>query len=353
MKKGQISILLFALLLCFGTASAQVDSRQRTPETVITDGLAQLPAQTSKAYNQVISEMAGTGQKGMELLTGMLKPADKAKNAAFEYAIDGIVNYVSAAGRENQREGIRKGLIAGLDKVSDNPNKAFLLTELTKLSTPAEASVFEKYLGDSYLQDFALNGLATTPGTEDVITKLITSGGTTLPKSKLAYLAYFKKLKGVESNLLEWTKGADDKTLASIYNALTVCGGTNSLSTLASAAKSANFASDIVGAGDSYLQLLNNISDEKAVLKSAKSLLKNNNQAIRCAGLRLLLKSDSKNATKNILSALKDNSAQYRNTALDFAKQYAGDGILSTVAGSMKSLSPAAQTDVVRWLGNN
>ena len=100
MKRGKYSILLLVFLLCFGvTAYAQTDSRQRTPETVITDGLAQLPAQTSKAYNEVIGEMAATGQTGIQMLAGMLKPADKAKNATFEYAINGIVNYVSAAGK--------------------------------------------------------------------------------------------------------------------------------------------------------------------------------------------------------------------------------------------------------------
>ena len=352
MKKGKYSILLLVLCLCFGiTSYAQTDSRQRTPETVITDGLAQLPAQTSKAYNQVIGEMAATGQKGIELLTGMLKPADKAKNATFEYAINSIVNYVSAAGKENMRDGIRKGLISGLDKCTDNPNKAFLMTQLQKLATVSEVPVFEKYLSDSYLQDYAVRALASTPKADNEVTNIIKSGKA--PKSSLAYLAYFKKLKGVEPLLLEWTNNADDKTLAAVYNALTVCGSTASIKTLQAAAKAKGYESEPTGATDSYLQLLNNLDDNQAVLKAAKELVKSDKQAIRCSGLELVLKSDRKNVAKNVLAALKDNNNQYRNTALDYAKQYAGDGIFSTVASKFKSLSTDAQTDVVRWLGNN
>ncbi len=352
MKKGKYSILLLVLFLCFGiTTYAQTDSRQRTAETIITDGLAQLPAQTSKAYNEVIGEMAATGQKGMEMLAGMLKPADKAKNATFEYAINSIVNYVSAAGKENMREGIRKGLIAGLDKCTDNPNKAFLMTQLQKLSTVAEVPVFEKYLGDSYLQDYAVRALAATPNIDNEITSLIKSGKA--PKSSLAYLAYFKKLKGVEPILLEWAKSGDDKTLSAVYNALSVCGSTASIKTLQAAAKAKGYVLEPTSATDAYLQLLENLDDNAAVLKAAKELLKNNNQAIRCSGLKLLLKSDRKNVTKNILAALKDGNNQYRNTALFFARQYAGTSIFNTVASKFKSYSVGAQTDIVRWLGNN
>ena len=352
MKKGKYSILLLVFLLCFGvTAYAQTDSRQRTPETVITDGLAQLPAQTSKAYNEVIGEMAATGQTGIQMLAGMLKPADKAKNATFEYAINGIVNYVSAAGKESMRDAVRKGLIAGLDKCTDNANKAFLMTQLQKISTVAEVPVFEKYLSDSYLQDYAVRALASTPNIDNEVVSLIKSGKA--PKSSLAYLAYFKKLKGVEPILLEWAKSGDDKTLSAVYNALTVCGSTASIKTLQSAAKAKGYILEPTSATDAYLQLLDNLYDNQAVLKSAKELLKNDKQAIRCAGLKLLLKSDRKNVAKNILKALKDDNPQYRNTALSFAKQYAGNGIFNTVAAKFKSFQTGAQTDIVRWLGNN
>ena len=352
MKKLKYSVLIWALFVCFGlTANAQTDSRQRTVETVITDNLAQLPVSSSKEYNEVIGEMAATGQKGMEMLASMLKPADKAKNATFEYAINSIVNYVNVAGKENLQDGIRKGLINGLEKCTDNANRAFLLTELNKLATASEYSLYEKLLGDAYLQDYAIRGLAQIPGINSQVVELLKSQKA--PKSALAYLAYERNLKGVEPILLEWAKESDEKTLDAVYNALTVCGSTASVKTLQAAAKAKGFALDPTSATDAYLQLLENLDDNVVVLKAAKELVKSQIPAIRCTGMELILKSDNKNVVKNILAALKDNDIQYRVTALDFAKQYAGEDIFNTVAGKFASYQTAAQADIVRWLGSN
>ncbi len=71
MKKINISILLFIVSMTFGlNASAQLDSRNRTVETIVIDNLGQLPAQNARRYNQVMSELAGTGENGITLLAG-------------------------------------------------------------------------------------------------------------------------------------------------------------------------------------------------------------------------------------------------------------------------------------------
>ena len=73
-----------AALLPAGAAAQQPDARQRTTETIVADGLAQLPAADAKVFNQVMGELAATGSKGVEMIAAMLVPADKGKNATFE-----------------------------------------------------------------------------------------------------------------------------------------------------------------------------------------------------------------------------------------------------------------------------
>ena len=125
MKKINISILLFIVSMTFGlNASAQLDSRNRTVETIVIDNLGQLPAQNARRYNQVMSELAGTGENGITLLAGMLGPAATTKNATFEYALNSVVDYVMEPGKENLRAGVRKGIINGLAKAADKDNKA-------------------------------------------------------------------------------------------------------------------------------------------------------------------------------------------------------------------------------------
>ena len=130
MNKRFISLILLSFVLGISFSSvAQLDSRGRNAETIITDGLAQLPAKNPASYNEVIGEMAATGQKGIEMLAGMLKPADKNQNALFEYAIDAIVSYVSRADNAAMQQSAHDGLVAGLKKCGDDPNRAFLMTQ--------------------------------------------------------------------------------------------------------------------------------------------------------------------------------------------------------------------------------
>lgn len=205
MNKRSLSIILLSLFMCVGLSSfAQLDSRNRTPETIIADGLAHLPAGDKAKYNEVVGEMAATGQKGIEMLAGMLKPADKNQNALFEYAIDAIVSYATRNDNAGLQQAIHDGLVSGLKNCGDDPNRAFLMTQLSKLARKGDAEIFASYLTDPYLHHFAISGLSLVPGDEDMLVKIINSSAK--PDADLAYVAYFKKLKGVEDTLIKWPK---------------------------------------------------------------------------------------------------------------------------------------------------
>ena len=96
MKKIFITILLAALM---PFAAGAQDARQRTAETIVADALAQLPAQTPKAFDSLMQELAATGADGIRMMAAMLVPAAEGKNAPVEYAINGVVSYVTAAPR--------------------------------------------------------------------------------------------------------------------------------------------------------------------------------------------------------------------------------------------------------------
>lgn len=112
-------LAIFLLLLFVQNIYSQTDSRNRTKETIVQDCLAQLPAKNLKSLNQVSSEIAATGKEGMEMLVGMMLPADQAKNATFEYAIDGVVSYVSSQKNSSLSAGVQQGLMSGFVKCSE------------------------------------------------------------------------------------------------------------------------------------------------------------------------------------------------------------------------------------------
>ena len=351
MKKIFITILLAALVPF--VAGAQ-DARQRTAETIVADGLAQLPAQTPKAFDALMQELAATGADGIRMMAGMLVPASEGKNATLEYALSGVVNYVSAEGREQLADGVRAGLADAVAACTDKPNQAFLLSLLQLCATPREISVFLKYTGDKYLADYAVRGLISTPGSDEAILALIAESPA--PNALLAYAAAEKGLAAAEPALLKWAADptADVPTKESVCNALAKCGTGASLATLAAAAKADGYAFTKTDATGAYVTLVARLAaagDSKA-LSAAKALQKPAlPEHVRAAGLGIVLSTDKKKRTQEVLAALKDADRAYRCAALDCANAFADDALYAAIAKKLPSLSDVAKTDVISWLG--
>lgn len=354
MKK--ILIILLACCLMPFTTEAQ-DARQRTATTIIADALAQLPAETSDVYNTLMQELASTGAAGISEMAGMLVPADKGQNALTEYALSGVVNYVTAEGHEAERAEVRKGLVAGIAACTDKPNQAFLLSLLQLCSTAEDADVFVKYANDEYLADAAIRGLIATPASEATILSLMQQAQK--PTALLAYAASKRPSVGAEEILLSWLTDyqTDNATKEAIYNALSVCGGKTSLKVLADAAAASDYDFTPNDATSAYVNLINRLAamnDVKSALAAAKSLAKaTTHPHTRAAALEIILKYDVKKRTQQLLTALKDSNREYRGAALDYANDFAGEALYAAVVKKMPSLSEEARTDIVNWLGTN
>lgn len=352
MKKLFI-ILAFAALMPLAM-NAQ-DARMRTAETIIADGLAQLPAERVRTYNTVMSEIAGTGAEGIVALADMLVPASEGENSTVEYALNGVVDYVTAQGQQAARAEVAKGLKTAIDKCTDNANKAFLMSLLQMCATADDAATFVQYVNDSYLSDYAIRGLISTPGTEDIILGMVRNESA--PKAALAYAVAKKKISAAEPELLTWALEADDATKSAIYYALGQCGTKASLKTLSAAASKAGYDFEITDATSAYVNLLNTMvaaGDKKSAEGAAKSLLKATNKSnIRSAALDVIMQINGKNGISYVTSALNDADRAYRNGALLAAQSFADDEVYAVIAKKMASVSDDAKVDIINFLGAN
>ena len=241
----------------FASINAQ-DARNRVTSTIIADALATLPAETPEAYNKTMDELAKTGAEGIETICAMLRPAaEGVNNSAIEYAIHGVASYVSEDHLTLQN-GVRAGLKNAINKATNKPIQAFLMTALEVCATAEDAEFFAEKLSDEYLANFAARSLATIEGTEPVVKSLIANQSENgLSKKLLAQIASYKHIPAIEATLLEWLEGADEAETTQINLALASCGSADAVKVLAAAAAEANYAFETTDAYGAYTNILN------------------------------------------------------------------------------------------------
>lgn len=332
------------------------DARKRRTETIVADVLNQLPASDKKEFDEAMAELAATGAKGIAQVADMLAPADKGKNAIMEYALNGVVAYVSVPGKEAEKAIVREGLKQALDACTDNPNKAFLLTLLRLCGESEDAPTFVKYLNDEYLAEGAIAGLTTIPGTEEILLGLMKEEAAS--KEMLAHAAGIKKMTSAEPILLAWLNGADESLTRAIYQSLAQCGTSASIPVLKKATKKAAYeweASDATAAYLRLLQTLANDSYKKEASAAAKALLKATDKPhIQGAALEVIVTAEGKKALPLLTSALKSNDRAYRVNALRLSESIADESWYATVAKRLKGKADAStKADILNWLGTN
>ena len=353
MKKLFIILALAALLPWSVVAQ---DARMRTSETIIADALNQLPASDKKVFDEVLGELVSTGAGGIAQVAGMLVPASEGKNAIVEYALNGVVAYVTTPGKDAERAVVRKGLIQALDACKDNPNKALLLTLLRMCGEAEDAPVFVKYLNDEYLAEWAISGLTSIKGTEEVLLDLMKKEAA--PKATLAHAAGLKKLASAEPILLAWLKGADAPTTGAIYQSLAQCGTSLSIPVLGKAAKNVAYDWEASDATAAYLRLLQKLVGEgrgKEAGAAAKALLKATDKShVKGAALDVIVAVAGKKALPLVAAAIKGDDRAYRVNALRLSESIADEAWYATVAKMLQGKADASvKADILNWMGTN
>ena len=123
MKKIYSIIILLALAV---SLSAQ-DARQRTVQTIVADVLSAMPAQNSADFATQIGDLAAAAPQSVIEVAAKMKPAGEGvKNAIYEYALMGVVDYVNDPAHEGKKADVLKGLQDAAAACSDATNKAFL-----------------------------------------------------------------------------------------------------------------------------------------------------------------------------------------------------------------------------------
>lgn len=102
------------------------DARQRTVETVVADVLAAMPAQDANQFASQMADLAATAPESIVRVAAMMRPAaEGVRNNIYEYALSGVVNYVSDPAHKDKAANVVKGLQKAAESCQDAANKAF------------------------------------------------------------------------------------------------------------------------------------------------------------------------------------------------------------------------------------
>jgi hypothetical protein len=125
MNMKKIFSIIAALTLVFSVYAQ--DARQRTTETIVADVLAAMPAQNSSQFNEQMRDLAAAAPESIVEVANMLKPAGEGvKNSIYEYALSGVVAYVTDPAHKENATKVLMGLQQAAANCSDATNKAFI-----------------------------------------------------------------------------------------------------------------------------------------------------------------------------------------------------------------------------------
>lgn len=343
MKK--IILLLIAALLIPMISVAQ-SPEGRIPKTIVADVLAQMPAKNVKIYDQMMADLIGSGDVGIDLLMDGYKSDAVQDNTAVGYAIGGVVAYVTTPGKESSRNLIQTALIKALEKNSDRDVKAFFIRQLALIGDISSLPVLEKYALNANLSQEAVSAICEIP-TEEAA-KTIESIFAKIPsKSVAATAAELLKLSSQQATLISWLGSTDAQLQKAVLNALAAVGNEQSVKELRMAAAAVNNAYDATGATQAYLTILSRYPNPKEV----NQLLKSQDANIRTVAINNIAANQGKAVLPHSLKALSDPSRAYRNAALVAAAPFADDQFYATLASRLAKATPETAVDIINFLG--
>lgn len=354
MKKIYLSIA--TLFFCSFIMMAQT---QRTAKTTVADVLAQMPVQQQAEYNKLISDLASTGEEGVLLLVKMINDSGKGSNAQVDYALSGLSHYVMAAGNENARATVAKAYGKALEMSPERETKAFIIRQLQLIGKDESVEVLKKYLNNADLAAPASQALASINSEQSgkaLLEALKGASGESL--ISIVQAIADSEVVGAEDALLALAETEDVNLKKDVLYALSRCGSTASVKTLASNAANAKYTMEPTNANDAYIRLIKRMVEQGSVKdaeKAATDLMKKAKKAekvhTREAALEILLAIQKEEGLNLVLSSLDDPNKEYRNAALLYASDFRTPDSYKAIVKKMQKVKPEVKVDILNWIG--
>lgn len=352
-----------SILLLLTSASYAQQPANRSTNTKIADVLAQQPAEDRAKYLAAMKELEGFTSEDFTTLLHGLGPQGS-NNAPREFATNSYAFYVMQPGKEQQRVVYVQGLLAALDKVKDQNNRAYVLETLKFCANNQAVDKVASYLQDDFLTEKAARVL-TAIGTNEAIqvlnAALANNVNEKVATSIVTALGTLKSAEAESRIIALLDKYANSENF--VYSGLTALskiGGVNSYDVFYKHAKAVNFAFDKTNAAGLAVDYANTLFKNKNAELANKLATQIYTEAsvdkgigAKIAALELLARINPAAQKQTLLALSSNENPILRNVALSLLGTEAKDADIKKLAASITKLTPEAQESVLGFLAAN
>ena len=346
-----------SILLLLQASSYAQQPANRTAETKIADVLAQQPAAVQSKFLSAMKELEDFSSEDVATLVSKLVKQG-GNNAQIEYATNSFAFYVMQNGKEQLRDKYAKGLLLGLDKVSDVNNKGYILELLKFCAKNESVSKVATLLKDDELAEKAARVLSAihTAEADKALTDALSANVS--EKAAVAIIGALGEIKSksAESNIIAALQkyGSSENFKYNAFSALSKIAGEKSSDILLASAKATNYSFDKTNVSALVLEYANNLSNKDLAYKVASQVFTeaSTDKAIgaKVAALELMYRLSPEKQAKTLTSLTSSENAVLRNVALGLLGKKSTASDIKQLASSLSKLTPASQESVLNFL---
>jgi len=320
--------------------------------------LRQLPATNQAEAEKIFSEMLKGGSPVVQELCRRLVVPGEADDSLVRYAVDGLVTQAGKPGLENHRERLAEDLLKLALQPTNVEIKKFLLEESQYVISKKHLSLLRPHLKNPELAEYAVKTMLRAQGPE--LEKILVEDLDRIPaqsrKPVIQALGMIKSKKAVKK--LRALASSDDpeikipalRALAEIADP--------SVEPLLSSIPTLSTTWERREALALYLRFARRLAEngfrEKAAEiaeKSAEILADQDEVALRCEALTLLVELEGEKAIPALIKGIWSDQGAYRQQALNLAKEYGWPSFYKTLRESLPSLPTENKAAVIELLG--
>ena len=327
--------------------------------TAVDSLLSGLPAQNSREFAEIMTQLVQLGPAAIEQLCADLSAEDSERATRVRYALSGLAKHATRPNATREHGMIAGAYARALARLSDKEAQAFLIEQLQLMGHEDSVSTLSSFLMDDRLGTDACRALASIGGrrAEDSLIRALESAPDENAAAIVATLGRLRCRRAVPA-----LHARVDSRCAATRNAalwaLANIGDSSSQSLFTTRLASTATGYEHAKVAELTLLYARRLAESRRA-RQAKAFCdvileapgEQSSAHVRCAVLSLLVSIEGKGAVSRLLDAVDSEDIEYRAGALQLAEPIGGRWVTQKWVRKSVQARPELRAEIVAMLG--